>query len=319
MPRNGAGVYAPPSSSWNPASGGAISSIDWNALLTDLVAALSQSVSQDGQTPATARIPFAAGISVPAGSTGAPSVYRIGDSNSGIYFPANDQVAMVAGGYVAALALVQGLMIGGGTTAERPSGEGDDRTIRWNSDLRRLEVGEDGVWSVAGAPTGTIVDYAGLVPPAGWLVCSGAAVSRSTYSRLYEAITLRQAGTRVTSSALIVGLTTTFMTVGMPVSGVGIPDGTTIATVNSGTQITLSAAATSSGTSEIVVAPWGVGDGSTTFNLPDYRSRTGHGRGDMGANPNRDIYAGSAAPGIDDLRVGATGAGVVIVNKIIRI
>jgi hypothetical protein len=67
----------------------------------------------------------------------------------------------------------------------------------------------------------------------------------------------------------------------MPVSGTGIPSSTTILSVDSATQITLSQNASSSGSSTVVVAPWGVGDGSTTFNVPNFttagryrRSRT---------------------------------------------
>lgn len=52
MSRNGSGTYTPPSSnSWNPAvDGTAIESVDWNSVLADLAAALTQSVSKDGQT-----------------------------------------------------------------------------------------------------------------------------------------------------------------------------------------------------------------------------------------------------------------------------
>ena len=63
---------------------------------------------------------------------------------------------------------------------------------------------------VNGVPSGSIMPFAGLSAPAGWLLCNGAAVSRMTYSNLFAAI------------------------------------GTT----------------------------YGNGDGSATFNLPDYRGRT---------------------------------------------
>lgn len=58
-------------------------------------------------------------------------------------------------------------------------------------------------------PPGTVVAYAGTTPPNGWLLCNGAAVSRTLYANLFAVI------------------------------------GTT----------------------------HGIGDGSTTFNLPDYRGR----------------------------------------------
>ncbi len=68
--------------------------------------------------------------------------------------------------------------------------------------------------SEIGLAVGTCVPYAGTTaPPTGWLVCNGAALSRSTYRTLFLAI------------------------------------GTT----------------------------WGVGDGATTFNLPDFRGRAVYG------------------------------------------
>lgn len=83
-----------------------------------------------------------------------------------------------------------------------------------------------------GEPAGVVKMYAGPTPPAGWLVCDGNVVSRTTYSALFTAI---------------------------------------------GTY-------------------WGGGDGSTTFNLPDFRARVplgldlqgtgrlGAGRGAFGLN-----------------------------------
>lgn len=57
--RNGSGVYNAPASSWNPATNGALASYaDWNALLADIVAALTQSVSADGQTLMSGNLNF---------------------------------------------------------------------------------------------------------------------------------------------------------------------------------------------------------------------------------------------------------------------
>jgi hypothetical protein len=60
MPRNGSGVWtAPASSSFNPAvTGQQATAPDWTALLADIAAALTQSVSQDGQTTITGNMPF---------------------------------------------------------------------------------------------------------------------------------------------------------------------------------------------------------------------------------------------------------------------
>jgi microcystin-dependent protein len=66
------------------------------------------------------------------------------------------------------------------------------------------------IQSYAQIPTGVVQAYAGATPPAGYLLCNGAAVSRTTYAALFAAL------------------------------------GTV----------------------------WGVGDGATTFNVPDFRGRT---------------------------------------------
>lgn len=39
-----------------------------------------------------------------------------------------------------------------------------------------------------GTPTGSIIDYAGTTAPTGWLLCYGQAISRTTYSALFTAI-----------------------------------------------------------------------------------------------------------------------------------
>lgn len=61
MPRNGTGTYTPPSSpgAFNPAvTGQQATPVAWNALLVDLSAALTQSLSKDGQTMPTANLPM---------------------------------------------------------------------------------------------------------------------------------------------------------------------------------------------------------------------------------------------------------------------
>jgi microcystin-dependent protein len=63
--------------------------------------------------------------------------------------------------------------------------------------------------AIAALPAGVMIDYAATVAPAGWLMCDGSAVSRTTFASLFA----------------------------------------TISTL------------------------YGVGDGSTTFNLPDFRGR----------------------------------------------
>ncbi len=93
----------------------------------------------------------------------------------------------------------------------------------------------------SGVPSGAITGYGGSSAPAGWLLCDGSAVSRTTYASLFSAI----------------------------------------------------------------ATTYGVGDGSTTFNLPDLRGRVLAGQDDMGGSAaGRLTTAGS---GVDGATLGATG------------
>jgi microcystin-dependent protein len=92
-----------------------------------------------------------------------------------------------------------------------------------------------------GFPVGGMIAFGGASPPAGWYLCYGQAVSRTTYAALFTVIT----------------------------------------------------------------TTYGVGDGTTTFNLPDRRGRVPVGKDNMGGSAaNRVTFAGS---GLDGLTLGAVG------------
>lgn len=122
-------------------------------------------------------------------------------------------------------------------------------------------------------PTGTILPFAGVTVPGDYLLCDNSAVSRTTYAALFSALTFTQTGT-TNGTTSVTGLSsTTNMYVGMALTGTGILSGTIIANIVSSTAITLSQAATASGTPTLTFYPYGAGDGSTTFNVPDLRGR----------------------------------------------
>lgn len=54
--------------------------------------------------------------------------------------------------------------------------------------------------NVGATPVGTIIESAAISAPTGWLSCNGAAVSRTTYSTLYEAITASLGTFTITSA-----------------------------------------------------------------------------------------------------------------------
>ena len=53
----------------------------------DISAALSNTICRDGQSTTTARIPFASGVSVAAGTTSSVAYAQTNDPNTGMYFP----------------------------------------------------------------------------------------------------------------------------------------------------------------------------------------------------------------------------------------
>lgn len=153
-----------------------------------------------------------------------------------------------------------------------------------------------GSWSSVGtsAFTGMVADFAAPVAPSGWLELDGSVISTSTYSSLFAVMSISSSGTRSNGSPIIssIASTSTFKA-GYYVFGTGIASGTTIVTVDSATQITLSNNASSSGTSVFYVCPWLMNTGTVT--LPDVttagryrRSRTSSTKvGDLQADQNQ--------------------------------
>ena len=193
--------------------------------------------------------------------------------------------------------------LGGGVVLPVRSGEVGDLVVGDTENLVALSGGPE-----TGLLLGVPVPYFGLSLPSGTLWANGAEQSRVTYQNLFHTLSIRTSASRTSSSQTLTGIAdTSLIRVGMPVSGTGIPSSTTVLTVSAG-QITISNAATSTGTDEIQVCPCGVGDGSTTFNMPDLRGVVPAGIGNMGGAADRsflDLTFGADA----SLRIGAT-AGV---------
>jgi hypothetical protein len=136
-----------------------------------------------------------------------------------------------------------------------------------------LSLGQaNALYAGLGSVPGQMEWFATMAPPANFLAANGSAVSRVTYAPLFNALTAQTTGSISSGSALITGIPSTqSMWQGMPISGPGIPAGTTITSV-AANQVSISAVATATNASAaIVIAPHGVGDGSTTFNVPDGR------------------------------------------------
>lgn len=163
---------------------------------------------------------------------------------------------------------------------------------------------------VIDAAPGTLTEYAGVSLPPGYLWANGAPVSRSAYARLFASLCVSISGVATSGSPSITSVSqdlTQLPTslIGAPVSGSGIPSGATVTAVGT-SSITISAAATASSSSvSVVIAPHGIGDGSTTFNVPDRRGRTGVGHDLMGTTAAGRIT--TAGSGVNGALLGASG------------
>ena len=139
--------------------------------------------------------------------------------------------------------------------------------------------------SSSGVPIGSVIDYAGVVIPANYLLCDGTAYSRTTYASLFAAIANSQTGNTHTTTTVDGIASTAMLKAGFFVSGPGVQAGTTIASVTNSTTIVLSVTTTTTVTGNpLVFSPWGIGDGSTTFNVPTITRSVTVGTGGTAAN-----------------------------------
>lgn len=161
---------------------------------------------------------------------------------------------------------------------------------------------------VAVIPPGLEAPYAGIVAPTGWLLEYGQAISRADFADLFGAITKALTG-NTNSNTTLNNLSEDLRNLGLEgalIESTGIPTGTTIVSIDSATSLTLSqaASATASGVS-IRILPYGQGDASTTFNVPDRRGRSIAGRDNMGGTAASRLTGQSG--GVNGSRLNATG------------
>ncbi len=122
--------------------------------------------------------------------------------------------------------------------------------------------------------TGAMMPYAGPIAPAGYIFANGNARSRTQYAALFQALCPQFTGTTTSGSSTITNVSVDYsaeLLVGYPVSMAGVPNGATV-TAMTATTITISSAATVTASSIAgSICPWGQGDNSTTFGIPDMR------------------------------------------------
>jgi microcystin-dependent protein len=180
-------------------------------------------------------------------------------------------------------------------------------------------------------PVGTMVDYAGVTAPTGWLLAYGQAVSRSTYATLFGVLNPNigtvtisiaspgvvtftnhnlQTGDSIyftSTGALPTGLTANTQYFAIRVDANNFRIATSYANAIAGTAINTSG--TQSGVHTLRQSPYGIGDGSTTFNVPDARGRVIAGNDNMGGTSADRLTdpTGVTVNGINGDVLGKTG------------
>jgi lysozyme family protein/microcystin-dependent protein len=162
--------------------------------------------------------------------------------------------------------------------------------------------------NVSNIPAGTEVHYAGIQAPPGWYLASGQAASRASDLSLFNTLTITTPG-NTHSNTTVDNLAQDLRGLGLEgglVEGPGIALGTILVSIAT-TSLTLSQAAVASAAGVgIRFLPYGQGDGSTTFNLPDRRGRTLFGRDNMNGTAAGRLTA-ATVQGINGIQLAATG------------
>jgi len=147
---------------------------------------------------------------------------------------------------------------------------------------------------------GTIKPWAGISAPNQYAFTYGQQLSRTTYASLFTAITSTQSVFCTSGNATVTGLTdTTNFWIGMTVEIGCVLGGVTTVTGKTSSTVTLAATPNVSATSNATFFPWGNGNGTTTFNLPDLRGVVPVGNNIMGGVAGSNIsstYYGSTNP-----------------------
>jgi microcystin-dependent protein len=134
---------------------------------------------------------------------------------------------------------------------------------------------------------GVIKAWSGAVIPTNWMFCDGRALVRTSYPDLFAAIVPTANVSSGSGSATLSGVPAALMSalqamtngintgLSVPVCGTFfIPAGSVINSYDMpSSTIVLNQQATGSGTTTLYICPWGVGNGTTTFNIPDLRSK----------------------------------------------
>jgi len=162
-------------------------------------------------------------------------------------------------------------------------------------------------------PSGVVLPFAMGIAPSGWLKCNGATISRTTYANLFEALVTNSGFTAQTFTVTIAtpavfsktghgftgGERLRFSTTGTLPTGINTTSDFFVIYLNAdtfgvtaveGSTTRVNTSVSQSGTHTYLQSWWGLGDGTTTFNVPDMRGEFVRGLDDSrGVDINRSF------------------------------
>lgn len=137
---------------------------------------------------------------------------------------------------------------------------------------------------------GTIKPWAGMTAPSQYVFTYGQELNRSTYATLFTAITFSQAAFCNSGSPTLSGVEdTTNFWIGMTVEATCLAAGFSTVVSKTANSVTLAANANVTTSITAVFFPWGRGNGTTTFNVPDLRGVVPMGNNIMGGISSSNI------------------------------
>jgi len=326
------------SGQWQPVIGGGLTSIA-SAGTTDLWSVPQSALTVTGTTAITKL----AGSSVLAGSikfVKFAGALTLTQNATQLILPTGANITTAAGDWAAVMSL------GGGNAAVvlysranggalyNPVAIGDSGSGGTAGVVPAAPAGSTAAGLVYGAsgsyvdpvPAGTMLPYAGLAAPGGYLMAYGQAVSRVTYSDLWAALHISATVTVTAASPAVVSWTGHPLAIGAPVSFAtsgALPTGLSAATTyyviaagygsnsfeiaasRGGSAINTSG--TQSGTQTATYAPFGAGDFSTTFAVPDMRGRVIAAADNMGGTAAGRLTGPATVGSLDGTILGNAG------------
>jgi hypothetical protein len=157
-----------------------------DAEMDGMATGLTTAICRDGQSTATARIPFAAGIGMSDGSVGTPAINFTGDTNSGIYVIGPDNIGVAAAGAKVLDIATTGLTVTGALSASTTLASTGNFAVNTNKFTVAAASGNTvvaGTLGVTGAATlSSTLDVTGLLTISAGLSISGAINNGGAYS-----------------------------------------------------------------------------------------------------------------------------------------